>query len=78
MMKIRHLHLPSGTTEGIPVLIDANWSVEQAVAVYEVLDDLRAQIWQHYGTKIQQHYLDDRVIERINREINAADADEPF
>lgn len=77
-MKIRHLHLSSGTTEGIPVLIDANWSLEQAVAVYEVLDDLRAQIWQHYGTKIQQHYLDDHVIERVNRAMNAADADGPL
>ena len=37
--------LHAGTTEGIPVLIDSNWSLEQAVAVYEVLDDLRAQIW---------------------------------
>lgn len=78
MMKIRHLHLPSGTTEGIPLLIDANWSLAQAVAVYEVLDDLRAQIWQHYGMKIQQHYLDDRVIERVNRDKDGPDADEPF
>lgn len=78
MMKIRHLHLPSGTTEGIPVLIDANWSLEQAVAVYEVLDDLRAQIWQHYGMKIQQHYVNDRVIERANRDIDAADTGESF
>ena len=77
-MKIRRLHLPSGTTEGLPVLIDANWSLEQAVAVYEVLDDLRAQIWQHYGTKIQQHYLNDRVIERPDRDTDGPDADEPF
>ena len=75
MMKIRHLHLPSGTTEGIPVLIDANRSLEQAVAVYEVLDDLRAQIWQHYGTKIQQHYLGARVIERVNRDTDGPEAD---
>ena len=77
-MKIRHLNLPSGTTEGIPVLIDANWSLEQAVAVYEVLDDLRAQIWQHYGREIQQHYLDNRVIERVDRNIDSPGADEPF
>jgi len=78
MMKIRHLHLPSGTTEGIPVLIDANWSLEQAVAVYELLDDMRAQIWQHYGTQIQQHYLEVRVIERVNRDLDRTGADEPF
>lgn len=78
MMKIRHLHLPSGTTEGIPVLIDANWSLGQAVAVYELLDDLRAQIWQHYGPQIQQHYRDVRVIERVNRDPDRTDTDEPF
>jgi hypothetical protein len=43
-MKIRHLQLPSGTTEGIPFLIDANLSTEQAVAVFELPDDLREQI----------------------------------
>ena len=73
-MKIRHLHLPSGTTEGIPVLIDANWSLEQAVAAYELLDDLRAQIWQHYGAQIQQYYLDDRIIQNPDR----PDADDQF
>jgi len=73
-MKIRHLHLPSGTTEGIPVLIDANWSLKQAVAAYELLDDLRAQIWQHYGAQIQQHYLDDRIIQNPDR----PDADDQF
>lgn len=29
-MKIRHLHLSSGTTEGTPLLIDARWSAKQA------------------------------------------------
>lgn len=77
-MKIRHLHLPSGTTEGIPVLIDANWSLEQAVAAYELLDDLREQIWRHYGTQIQQHYLDVRVIERANRGPGRPDNHEPL
>ncbi len=60
-MKIGHLHLPSGTTEGIPMLIDAHWSLEQAIAVYELLDDLREQVWRHYGHQIAEHYREVRV-----------------
>lgn len=78
MMKIRHLNLPSGTTVGIPVLIDANWTLEQAVAVFELLDDLRAQVWRHYGTQIQQHYLEVRIIERDDGDSDRTDDDEPF
>lgn len=42
-MKIHHRLLPSGITDGIPLLIEARWTPEQAVAVLELLDDLRAQ-----------------------------------
>lgn len=38
-MKIRDLLLPSGITEGIPRLVDAHWTSEQALAVVELLDD---------------------------------------
>lgn len=74
-MKIRHLHLPSGTTEGIPILIDARWTPEQARAVFEVIDDLREQIWRHYGPQIQQLYRDDR---RIERDPDHTGADDDF
>lgn len=74
-MKIRHLNLPSGTTEGVPVLIDARWTTEQAVAVYELLDDLREQIWRHYGPQLQQHYREDRVEDGGGRDNTGADAD---
>jgi hypothetical protein len=73
-MKIRHLDLPSGTTEGIPVLIDERWTPEQAMAVYELLDDLRAQIWRHYGPQLQQHYRDDRVEDGGGRDNTGADS----
>lgn len=64
-MKIRHLHLPSGRTHGIPLLIDADWSPEQAMAVVELLDDLREQIWRHYQLQLQQLYREDRISENI-------------
>ena len=59
-MKIRHLHLPSGITQGIPFLIEANWTPEQAMAVFELLNDLREQIWARYGLQLQALYREDR------------------
>ena len=65
-MTIRHLELPSGTTDGIPLLIDANLSTEQAVAVFELIDDLREQILRHYSPQIQKYYRRNRVTERCS------------
>ncbi|WP_426212644.1 hypothetical protein [Massilia sp. TWP1-3-3] len=60
-MKIRHLELPSGTTDGILLLGDANLSTEQVVAVFELIDDLREQIVRHYAPQIQEYYRQKRV-----------------
>lgn len=79
-MKMRHLHLPSGITQGIPLLVDANWSPTQAMAVVELLDDLREQIWRHYELQLYPLFREDRIQKNIgsasnhNPEIN----DEPF
>jgi hypothetical protein len=40
----KHLQLPSGLRSGIGLLIDKNWTTEQAVAVVELLDDLHEVI----------------------------------
>lgn len=75
-MKIRHLALPSGTTEGIPLLIDADLSTEQAVAVFELIDDLREQIVRHYAPQIQEYYRRNRLTN-----VHSTDADlegDPF
>ena len=45
---MKHAHLPSGLHKGIPLIIPEYWSPEQALAVFELLDDLRHQIWSHY------------------------------
>ena len=36
------------------------WSPEQALAVYEFLDDLRERIWDQYREQIQEQYCIDR------------------
>ncbi len=54
-------HPPSGITHGLELLIDSNWSPEQAMAVIEMLDDLRDRIWNHYEIVLQQKLADDRI-----------------
>ena len=63
-MKIRHLQLPSGITQGIPLLIESSWTTEQAVAVVELLDDLREQIWRHYELQLYTYYSENRIQEK--------------
>ena len=53
---------PSGLRRGLEFLIDPDWSPEQALAVIELLDDLRDRIWSHYERVLQQKLHDDRVI----------------
>jgi hypothetical protein len=79
-MKMRHLQLPSGRTHGIPFLIDANWSPEQAMAVVELLDDLREQIWRHYALQFYPLFREDRIQENIGSPGNhkPESSDEPF
>ena len=52
-MKLKHLDLPSGLQQGLPFLIQADWTPEQALAVLELLDDLREVIGRRYGLAVQ-------------------------
>ena len=56
-------HPPSGLQHGLEFLIDPHWSPEQAIAVIELLDDLRSRIWAHYELALLEHYREDRVIQ---------------
>ena len=56
-------HPPSGITQGLELLIDPNWSPDQAMAVIELIDDLRDLIWSHYEMVLQQKFRDERVTE---------------
>ncbi|MCP3728749.1 hypothetical protein M3I53_37685 [Paraburkholderia sp. CNPSo 3272] len=50
----RRTHLPSGLSFGLDFLIDAEWSPQQAFAVFELLSDLRARIWMRYGVELHE------------------------
>lgn len=54
-------HPPSGITQRLELLIDPNWSPNQALAVIELLDDLRDRIWSHYEIALQQKLRDERI-----------------
>lgn len=54
-------HQPSGLHHGLPLFIDAHWSPEQAMAVIELLDDLRDRIWMHYESVLLGKYRDERI-----------------
>ncbi|AMR78332.1 hypothetical protein [Cupriavidus nantongensis] len=66
-----HLHLPSGITNGLDFLIPDNWSPEQALAVVELIDDLRERICAHY-----QLALHDLL--REQRSLSEKSLDDPF
>ncbi len=56
----RH-HQPSGLHRGLELLIDPHWSPEQAMAVIELLDDLRDRIWAHYEVTLMTQFREECV-----------------
>ncbi len=66
-------HQPSGLRHGLQLFIDPRWSPEQAIAVIEVLDDLRDRIWTHYESTLLNTYRD-QPITRHDRPVT----DPPF
>jgi hypothetical protein len=57
----RLVHLPSGITHGLDFLIPDNWSTEQALAVVELIDDLRERICAHYQLALHELLLEQRA-----------------
>ncbi len=52
-MKRRRPKRPPGMPQPI-LALRADWSPEQAQAVFELLDELRDRVWDFYGLQIQQ------------------------
>ena len=67
------VHLPSGIIYGLNFLIPDNWSADQALAVVELLDDLRERICMHYQLALneqqQQRAPPERSSDRRRRPI---------
>lgn len=58
---MKNYHQQSGLTRGPDFLIDADWTPTQALAVVELLDDLRDRIWAHYEVQLYEHLREDRI-----------------
>ena len=61
---MRPHHLPSGLRGGLDFLSCADWTPDQALAIVELLDDLRDRIWAHYDLALFDLIRDDRVSPR--------------
>lgn len=70
-----HHHLPSGTTSGLDFLIPDNWSADQALAVVELIDDLRERICMHYQFALHELLHEQRAPPVIP---HLSDGDDPF
>jgi hypothetical protein len=53
--------LPSGLGSGLDFLICADWTPDQALAVVELLEDLRDRIWAHYDLALFDRLREDRA-----------------
>ena len=61
------------------ITLPNQWSPEQAVAVFEILDQLRERVWDRYGLQIQQLLRDQRsTAVRAADDISIDEADVPF
>jgi hypothetical protein len=66
--------LPSGRTRGLNFVVPDDWTPEQALAVFELLDDLREVICARYLSDMQQVLRQDRR----QRELPFYEHDPPF
>ena len=46
--------MPQRNGAAMPMTLPTDWSPEQAVAAFEILDELRERVWARYGLQIQQ------------------------
>lgn len=70
--------LPSGRQRGIPFILPDDWTPEQALAVFELLDDLRERIWDQYQIPIQD-LLREQCLPLASADAsNASTSDPPF
>ena len=61
------------------ITLPTHWTPEQAVAVFEILDELREHVWARYGVQIQQVLRDERsTADLATGDIDIDEADVPF
>ena len=61
----------------IDVSIPTYWTAEQALAVFDMIDNIREKIWGHYQMKILEIVPEDRG-RRVRRRVRVDLGDIPF
>ena len=72
---MKDMHLPSGQTCGLPLVVADDWSALQAVAVAQLLEDLLHVIHSRYQGEIYAHWKTTRI---FGVEGSDDDEDVPF
>ncbi|KVM89681.1 hypothetical protein [Burkholderia stagnalis] len=67
--------LPSGRRRGLPFAVPDDWTPEQALAVFELLEDLLAVVTDFYGVQLHELLREQRSPEAHGR---ARERDPPF
>ena len=78
---MKTVNQPSGLTKGLDFLFDCDWTPEQALAVVELLDDLRDRILRHYQLPIMELMREERGIgpfDNLNATDVARENEQPF
>lgn len=52
---------PHRLQTGLCLSINQSWTPEQAMAVFELITDLRDLIWSHYDLALQEQYQRDQL-----------------
>jgi hypothetical protein len=58
-------HQQSGLSQGLDFMISTDWTPTQALAVVELLDDLRERIYAHYLLVIQEQLREERSVDDL-------------
>ena len=69
---------PKHPAPAVTITMPTDWSPQQAVAVFEILDELLERVWDHYGRQIQQVLREQQCTSTGSAAHNIDEADVPF
>ena len=59
------------------ITLPEGWSPDQALAVFEIVDELRELLWHRYGGQIQQAMREQRSAETPTAQLDIDHGDDP-
>ena len=59
------------------ITLPEGWSPDQALAVFEIVDELRELLWHRYGGQIQQTMREQRSAETPTAQLDIDHGDDP-